>query len=450
MTIKHPPGNTQGLGGSRLLSQQSRQKVKALLTTALCDDIKISRKSPQVNANLNLLFEAFVHFSQFQAEPSFWTRLYSALEVRKGTPLTLKDALVWYCDCRQVAMARAARKGRPATSSQTLRLIDKAIGVQKNVDQYSRLSKPTLDIMWQKKEEVWIEKMERIISTWNRINAEKKALRAAKRASKLQAQSDNQGSQHSTRATGSTPKLDLQPMIMDICGDPTPNTTTTPLEGATLRSGVKIISGEAVEDSSEEEDTHYEFSVKRLESPNNFLGVKYRPLFCALSATAQPVVSAGHSDHGLGATQTQSYTRQDEISSSVHDNTNAMTADAEEVLDYDSKYQTKEEAALVTSKLDGRFIQLECNLQRIDAVEEQVRDLQFRRALEGRVSSCPELKSFFEAMSGEIEGIRLKLKRSIRHQDETDEGWKKMLLLGEVLWALDSAAEKANQAVRSL
>ncbi|KAH8675283.1 hypothetical protein BX600DRAFT_168116 [Xylariales sp. PMI_506] len=145
------------------------------------------------------------------------------------------------------------------------------------------------------------------------------------------------------------------------------------------------------------------------------------------------------------------------------------------------KYVKSTEAKL--SQIEDRMVQMECSMQRVDNIETQLRILQNlvqrdahahdaatqttstadssymtqtsgKLPLEGerglRCLRNRDVKPFLEGVTYEIDKIRALIRTKIREQDETEDGWRKMTYLGEVLWKLDEAMAKANQGVQAL
>lgn len=170
-----------------------------------------------------------------------------------------------------------------------------------------------------------------------------------------------------------------------------------------------------------------------------------------------PALSEGHSLTQLG-TQCQ-----------------ALVSTVKDICEKQGDFERKIEECLTASRWDERFLQLECHLQRIDAVEAQLQSIESREALgqeahmptsnnapcaapadhragekQTQCSSSQELANFFRDVGESVDQLRSKIRSMVRQQEDTDDGWKKMLHLGEVLWALDSAADKAKKGAQSM
>lgn len=138
-----------------------------------------------------------------------------------------------------------------------------------------------------------------------------------------------------------------------------------------------------------------------------------------------------------------------------------------------SGYQTIDAATLVASQADRRLNALESNIHRADRIENQLRVLHQTTSSSQLTQPTPAqanvsatnnverlqstgrshlqhlkrraVKPFLHGIGDEITKIRSCIRHKIREQDETDDGWRKMEHLGNVLWALDDAIAKARK-----
>lgn len=141
-------------------------------------------------------------------------------------------------------------------------------------------------------------------------------------------------------------------------------------------------------------------------------------------------------------------------------------------------HQSRDVAALAFSQTHKRLALIESHVARLVRTEEQRRTLEDATASNQCIAATNadniadatahnqslawstgghlrylrslEAKPFLSGVDAEIAKIRACIRQKIREQDETDEGWRIMDYLGDVLWTLDNAMVKAKKGAKAL